>query len=284
MPVVNGQGFGDDTEAKQSDFRYLVGYHLNVVNCMITKARREGKTFPPPEYWYFDITAGCGVHPETGDPGSPVIFKQEAASAGIPFTAWFFDCHPHNCCALRERFHDDSSVNVIGGDHNETLMATIPDVDRPRLGLLYCDPSGNIPPFDLLAAFADHKITSRIDILINVPSTSLKRVYAANKDKGHKHLHEYLAGIPKDVWLIRQPQGKHQWSFIIGTRWASMPEFKRIGMHKIGTPEGDEVLRRLTFSERERDADPVLKLPGLSAAPGVPASTVPSNAAIKRAV
>jgi len=183
MPVVNGQGFGGNTEAKQADFRYLVGYHLNVVDCMVAKARREGKTFPPPEYWYFDITAGCGVHPETGDPGSPVIFKQVADGANIPSTAWFFDCHPSNCAALQERFQGDSSVHVVAGDHNETLMAAIPDVDRPRLGLLYCDPSGNIPPFDLLAAFADHKVTSRIDILINVPSTSLKRCTRPTRTK-----------------------------------------------------------------------------------------------------
>jgi len=47
MPVVNGQGFGGNTEAKQADFRYLVGYHLNVVDCMVAKARRAGHRCPP---------------------------------------------------------------------------------------------------------------------------------------------------------------------------------------------------------------------------------------------
>jgi len=63
-----------------------------------------------------------------------------------------------------------------------------------------------------------------------------------------------------------------------------MPEFKKIGMHKIGTPEGDEVLRRLTFSERERNADPVLQLPGLSATPGVQTCSVASDDTLRRAV
>ncbi len=251
MPVIDGVGFGECTAAKQADFGYLVRWHLQTVQNIIAKAEREGKEWPPPAYWYFDITAGKGRHPETGDPGSPVIFAQEAWARQIIPSMFLFEREEENCVARREAMSPWPEVAIHAGDHFDTLLESIPDVDRPRLGLLYCDPSGEVPPFNLLAAFAREKRTSRIDILIYLSATTLKRCAGSRvcREDGHLRLNEYLSAIPKDDWILREPQSRHQWTFALGTKWSAMPDFPRRGMHKVGTPAGDDLLRRLTYPE-----------------------------------
>lgn len=260
MPVIDGHGFSDATDAKQEDLRYILTFHLRVAARMIASAASEGRTFPPPDYWYFDITAGKGRHPTTGDPGSPLIFLEVARAEGAVPRTWFFEQDPANFAELQAAVKTDARTKLVLGDHAETLMPEIPAADRPRLGLLYCDTTGNVPPFELLRTFAEDKRTKRIDLLLNVPCTTLKRTYGAHAEKGARHLHEYLSDLPKTDWLIREPHGQHQWSFFVGTNWAEFPAFKNRGFYKLGTPEGDELLRRLTYSEREREDQPLLKL------------------------
>jgi len=249
MPVIDGMGYSECTPAKQADFRYLVSYHLGVVNCMIAKAQREGRTFPPPEYWYFDITAGKGTHPETGDPGSPLIFAQEAWEKQAPVRMWCIEEVAENCAELAAVLAEYPVEQIVCGDHSKELMQMIPQADRPRLGLLYCDPSGNIPPFDLLAEFASNRPTSRIDLLIYLSATTIKRCCGAFPEKGFKRLPEYLAAIPKDDWLLRIPQASAQWTFALGTKWSKFPPFPQKGFLKLGTPEGDALMDRLAYPE-----------------------------------
>jgi hypothetical protein len=274
MPVENGVGYGQHTQQKQADFRYLVGCHLLVFGCMVAKAARNGKVWPPPEYWYFDINAGMGCCPGDGEPGSPVIFAQEACDKGVPVRSMLYELEPSNCAALASCMTQFGGVHIHQGDHRETLLPSVPDVDRPRLGLLYCDPSGTYPPFDLLAEFASNKLTERIDLLVYLNATNIKRVHSVHGEKGYKRLDEALSSIPKEAWVIRESAGHEQWTFAFGSRWDGIKRLRLPGFHPIGSPEGQAILHKLTFPEG-KDGDTVFDVPGVSEDPRVPPCAVP---------
>lgn len=260
MPVDQRthQGYSACTEQKQSDFRYLVSYHTKVVKRMYERAAALGRPWPYPEYWYFDITAGSGRHPTTGDPGSPLIFAEEAERHGVHATMRLYDLEPSNCDSLRSELAATKlPCYVIAGDHNETLIPSIPeDPGRPRLGLLYCDTNGTYPPWPLLADFAKQKTTSRIDLLLYVAATTIKRLCGAHRDKGFMPLWDALLTIPKSDWLIRENAGRHQWTFILGTKWSKQQSFKNRDFWRIDSPEGEELLRRLTDARGCSYGDP----------------------------
>lgn len=57
--------------------------------------------------------------------------------------------------------------------------------------------------------------------------------------------------IGKKAWLIREPFGKHQWSFILGVNWEEFPEFKKIGFHKTSSTQGQNILNRINYTAKE---------------------------------
>jgi len=273
MPVQNGIGYGDFTADKQQNFRYLVGAHLKIVKAMMQKAHKLGNSWPPQEYWYFDITAGTGTCPETGDPGSPVIFADEAHRQQVRTRSFLFELDPGNCESLRGCMGGFPGWTVVPGDHKETVLPSIPDVGRSRLGLLYCDTSGTYPPFDLLRSFATVKETTRIDLLLYVSATNIKRCYGAYADRGYKRLTEELLTIPKSTWLVREPRGRHQWTFIFGSSWREMPGFPACEVHRVDGKQGQAILRRLTLRDGEDNGTATLfDVPRVPPAPSVPPS------------
>jgi len=284
MPIIDGIGYSEYTAQKQADFAYLVGYHLNVAGHMITRAAANRKTWPPWEYWYFDITAGKGTCPETDAPGSPLIFATEARQKGVRARALLFEKEPENCASLREHLADYPECTVIPGDHTITLMPSIPEADRPHLGLLYCDTSGTYPPFPLLAEFASNKLTERVDLLLYVSATTIKRCCGAFPDKGFQLLSDGLASISKATWIIREPQGRHQWTFICGSKWEGLSGFPKRGFYKLNTDEGQAILRRLTYKGGANGQPPVLDLPGVPEPSPVPTGANRSHAAQQGAV
>lgn len=264
MPVKDGIGYGAYTAEKQADFRYLVGYHTKVVKRMYERAAATNKVWPPPEYWYFDITAGSGRHPETGEPGSPLIFAEEAQANGTNAVMYLFEQDPANCDALRAELTSiPLPTELHQGDHQDTLIQAIPtEPDRSRLGLLYCDTNATYPPFDLLAQFASQKLTERIDILVYLSATTIKRCCGAFPEKGFRPLRDALSAIPKSDWLLRRKSGKHQWTFALGTLWSKQQSFKNRDFWRIDSPEGEAILQELTEPRRHGDdsKQPVLDL------------------------
>ena len=59
--------------------------------------------------------------------------------------------------------------------------------------------------------------------------------------------------VGKKQWLIREPIGKHQWTFMLGTNWKKFPEWKKEGFYRIDTEEGQRVFRRLNWTAGERE-------------------------------
>jgi hypothetical protein len=82
-------------------------------------------------------------------------------------------------------------------------------------------------------------------------ATSIKRVRCKWPEK--KTLHEYIEGINKKVWLIKKPEDKDmfQWTFLFGTNFANLDDWKKEGFYSLNSSEGMEILRKLDCTKYE---------------------------------
>jgi hypothetical protein len=250
MPVANGQGYSEYTAVKQEHFTAIIAMHLKIVSAIISE-----NTWPDKRYWYFDLTAGSGSHPKTGAPGSPLIFLGIAERMGVAYQAMLIERESAACELLGARLasvgSQFGSTEVLRGDHCEMmreLRCVLPP--RPTYGLAYCDPSGDRPAFELLAEMSQWSGLARVDFLVNCSATNIKREYRAFH-RG-RHISDDVAGIAKRYWLVREPYGKFQWTFLLGTNWDKFPEYRKIGLYRLSSPEGQAILERLAYSEPER--------------------------------
>lgn len=154
MPLVNGVGFSDYTETKQEFFNHFLAVHKDIVRAIIKKY-----DWASPWYHYFDCTAGPGV--VNGEWGSPLIAMHQLKSTqtfGV-FMEQNDDTYNELLDNLHDNFikHDGSEFRAFNGDSCELLPGVLSFLKgfSPKLalyGLVYFDPSGNIPPFDFFDA------------------------------------------------------------------------------------------------------------------------------------
>lgn len=250
MPVHNGIGYGPHTPDKQAMFLKLMEYHIPLTlavqhNCRI-------KQWPHADldtYWYFDITAGAGQDP-TGEAGSPLLFLDVARRHQLSYQAILIEQEWQNAFELAKQIHDPR-VQIVQGDHHQRLPAFFAKADR-RFGLLYCDTSGNIPPFDLLARMSQLTTYSRLDFCIYVFANNLKRVRCAAQTAEKRHLLAMLGTIAKKEWIVREPVGHNQASFLLGSNWVDFPAWEKEGFYSITRSRyGREILNRITFTKDE---------------------------------
>ena len=102
-----------------------------------------------------------------------------------------------------------------------------------------------------MAEFFTNPAFSKLDVLVNCPSTTIKRAAGAFPHIERKNLLENLLAIEKDYWYVREPYHKMQWTFLIGTNWDQFPLFSEIGFYRATSPEGREVLAHLAYTAEE---------------------------------
>jgi len=239
MPTINGVGFGDHSQDKQDDFRRMIRFHLGLVDHIEQQWNDR-------RYTYIDMNAGPGQY--EGITGSPLIFLDECVKIGIPYDATFIELDEINANALR--YHIKADVTVTNSDHALALRSYR---NQPPLGLglLYHDPTGVVPAFDLLAEVSRYPSLKKIDFMIYLSATNIKRVRLASQTDDVKCLDTYLEAIDKRVWIVRKPRGKEQWTFVIGSNWGDFPDWKKRQFYSVFSPEGKNILDRLTYTETE---------------------------------
>jgi hypothetical protein len=251
MPVKNGIGYSDYTQVKHDHYRALLEIQVPIVGHILTK-----HDWAWPSYLHFDITAGNGGTDE--QPGSPSIFTSVLKRRGHAYRAVFIEQEQVNADALRARFARDTGVTVEHGDHADILPSYIhacpADINqRTAYGSLFVDPTGCEPPWDLLIEFS--RAFRYVDIMIYMSATNLKRIRRARAKRDNcqqPDLHDRLRAIDKKYWLIREYQGAHQWTFLIGTNWVKYPDWKPGGFYAITSPEGQRVLNETNYTAQER--------------------------------
>lgn len=253
MPVKNGVGFSDSTLYKQECLRQILLQHM-----IISRGVIRNNDWADDLYIYIDMNAGRGKVPLSGINGSPLIFLQEPPS-GLDYLGVFIEKDRDNFHALiselemfspnyRHLLGKDEHVTSypIHGDSSLVLTELMGGIlDKPAtLGLIYSDPNG-VPPFEALAEVSQMQQARRVDILIYMSGTTIKRVRK-------KKLFDYLQTIDKKEWLIRrQDNSSWQWTFLFGTNWADYPGMEKIDLVKLRSNEGIEIFKKLNFTSKE---------------------------------
>lgn len=249
MPVLNGIGFGEHTALKQEHFEKLIRLHLAITASVQRNWReRRWQGADLDTYYYFDINAGAG-HDPTGLAGSPLIFLRQAALRGTRYQAVLIERELINYQELNRKIKD-SSVVIEHGDHADVLPKYFAKGPQ-RFGIVYADPSGDKPAFDLLGDMSRQPIYKLLDICIYVSATRRKRDRNSPKTREDRCLRDFLGVIDKKEWIIREPVGRDQWSFLIGSNWINFPDWKKEGFHSWKSPRGKEIFDLLTYTPEE---------------------------------
>jgi three-Cys-motif partner protein len=246
---IQSMGYSKYTPIKQDHFRKFITMHID----LMTKITMR-KCAWLDRYWYFDLTAGAGVY--GGVVGSPIVFAEEALNRpSVNFQLTLIEKDIKSAEILTSLLNTldlptNIGVKVICNDYHTAISPYLTPI-KAKAGLIYCDPNGDIPPFDLLSTiFASDKYRM-VDCLIYVPATTIKRVAKAALCQEERVLPVYMAAINKKHWLVREPIGTHQWSFILGTNWVDFPQMKSIGFYAFDSDEGVRIFRKLTLTAKE---------------------------------
>lgn len=233
-----------DTPVKQMNFRRFLTWHMSFTAVVIAKNHRVKP------YLYIDTNAGPGNYAAHGAPqvdGSPLIFLDVAVQQLAGYEALFIerDAGEYERLARNTRpWLSDGrrrSARAIAADANEIIPICGPE--EYRYGLIYHDPNGP-PDWELLRSAAAR--FPRVDILVNLNCTSIKRVRGAHGQDAPDLL-SGLARIGKQyVYHTATTHGKWQWLMAMLTNFEPR-DWRSQGIIKYN----DGLLKRLNLSRRE---------------------------------
>lgn len=251
------EGISDQTPRKQSDLRYILS-----TGFAVHKAIQNRRRWADPTIYHFDLTAGSGI--VNGEPGSPVIFWEEAKAAGMSCRAWFCERDKDSAHRLQSNLKAMGAdiwcrSRVLNMDYKDGLaeiLGALSSIRKPdnqwKYGLLYVDPNGTIlDGVETIGAFLS--ALPRIDVLVNVAATTYKRCRKAFADEERPYLTDHLALLGKKFLHVREPYHHFQWAFCLGTNWADHPEFRSRGFYDVRSLQGAKILQKLDLTTRERE-------------------------------
>lgn len=223
----------DNEERKQHVFNGVVSYLTRAVS----KYCKHGSP-----YLYIDMNAFDGA-------GSPAVFTTVAQKIGLTYRAYLLEQHPQSFCELQRRFAADTRATCIEGNHSKTIYESLSTYGRrfpnkTPYGLIYHDPQAAWS-LDTLRDVAQMPMVKRVDIVIQVQATGLKRAGKTRLSDGVKQIRG------KSRWLISRPFSKFQWTFLIGSNWPDLPEWKKEGLVDLYSDEGQNILDRLAHTKDE---------------------------------
>jgi three-Cys-motif partner protein len=250
MPIENGVGYSKYTDTKQVHFKQIVSTLLAITEKIVKK-----NTWAYPTFQYYDLNGGPGYNPE-GSLGSPLIFCEVARQFNLNYQMHLFENNSISfnrlCKSVNNSPYQNGqfAIKYYNIDHNEYSVPSLCTPPPTQFGLIYNDPTGNMPSFEFLSTFS--RIFPRIDILINCPCSTIKRTRKCSKVTNSKTLLQHLVNINKKYWLVREPHDKHQWSFVLGTNWANFPALEKIGLYKSHSEKGRQIIQVLNLTHKER--------------------------------
>ena len=208
--------------------------------------------------------AGPGI--KEGEKGSPIIFLEEALKyKDMKIKAVFIDVNSKNISDLRKNTSTFNNRNISITTECGYLEDILPEYFNSdkykRYGLIYSDANG-LTNFDILFEMSRVACYSKTDILINVNCTQIKRSRKLGKggkkyNTERRSLLDYLEdkGFDKRFISIREPYGKCQWSFILGTNWNSYPDFKNLKLYDFLSEKGWDIVCKLNYTKEEMEED-----------------------------
>ena len=280
MPKKDDVGFSKFTARKIEILASILDMHTQITQAVI-----KGNSFARQTYRYIDATSGKGYTPNDNlitkeilfkPPvwfntdliqdgrllGSPLVFLTVAESEKITvsYRADFIEANPVNLDELRHSVQKHSlkndwdtarTVKYHSGQYQEIVPKLFDVIDEREYGLLFVDPSGDAPDFELISQFA--RMRPRMEILIYLFATNIKRVY----EKTGKLLSDYLVEMGKSHWLIAKPikGDKSQRTFLLGSNWDKFKNYKKIDFMRLDSAEAQSFFPKLNLSTSQRMAE-----------------------------
>lgn len=253
MPIQDGIGFGEYTRIKLENYARIVDMHLAITHAVL---RRNNARYRQ-KYWYIDLTAGKGRVPESELLGSPLLFLDKAGASGVDleFQADFVEKVDKNCSELSDAVEKDRpasswtkiAVECHHGRYEEVVPRLLGTTRRNDFGLVFVDPTGSLPDFEILGLI--NRLRPKMEILIYLSSTNVKRL----KQYTARTLTDFLALVGKKHWLVRRPSpgDKYKWTFLLGSNGDLFTDYKKIDFYRTDSPTGQEVLEKLNLTEDE---------------------------------
>ncbi len=251
MPKVGNVGYGELTPLKIDVLSRIFDMHLMVTQAVIQKNPYYRQT-----YRYIDTTAGKGYTPDGKIIGSPLVFINSIISQNlqIPFITDLIECENENYKELKanvtkhcqEKALDSNQVHFYLGKYEDIVPELLPTRNELELGLVFVDPSGNLPNFETLSYIS--RMRPRMEILIYIPTTNVKR-------QGGKLLSDYMTEMGKKYWLVRKPLSwdKHKWTFLLGTSHPTIfKDYKGIDFVRLDSPEALKFFPKLNLTAKQR--------------------------------
>lgn len=240
----------DETETKQRNFRGLLNIIMPTARKMIVS---NGAWKPDPRFWIYDLNAARSSYPDDSGhmiTGSAVIGVEAARAFGLNYQAFLCELNPENTLDLSIHFADDRHVTVLTGDNRQTLPSVLGEFGPERFGYIYADPNNANIPTDLLTNIYSRRVYRRTDLIVNVAAASVKRI-VSGAGREDASLLSLLERVDKKYWLVRDPHGKHQWTFLVGTNWANFPEWEKEGFYRLDGDRGRHIWQTVALSKKQ---------------------------------
>ena len=278
MPRQGSAGFSDHTPIKQYVFAKFMQMHVTIVASIMERYPHLTDHF----YLYIDLYAGPGISDNVHrQRGSALLALDTLRGAGLwshvelieqnHETAKLLARHLAETFETLEDFVPTTEewqfmhgLDPCGGSlwcaDNARVLPLLFDRWAGHLaldtqfGLIYADPNGT-PCFDLLRLCATQ--LPKTDILLHMSANNLKRQRLSTKHPFDQTLIAILQTINKQYWLIQDPGegNRDQWTFLFGTNWRDVKEWRAQGFYRLDTPRGQAILHRLTYTKEELQAD-----------------------------
>lgn len=254
MPIENGVGYGEFTGVKIEHLSKILAMHIAITQAVIKKHA----SYYEPEYRYVDLTAGKGSTPD-GNMGSPIVFLEKTSGEKfeIPFRADLIERESVNIEELKKSVQahpmgtsQQGRVHFHQGEYENVIPQLFRSKKDFELGLVYVDPSGDLPNFKSLAHISEMR--PRMELLLYISATNVKRQFQQTQ----KFLSDFLIETGKQNWLIRKPVkgDSHQWTFLLGSNSDLFKPYRSIQsyFYLLNSPEGQQVFEKMNLSQEQR--------------------------------
>jgi three-Cys-motif partner protein len=251
MPIENGVGYGELTALKIEHLSKIMGMHLAITQAVLNKFPHFNQ-----QYRFIDMTAGKGINPNDVS-GSPIVFLEQVFSEAfrLPFRADFIERSEKNLEELKTNIEkvlpqsasNHHELNFMLGNYEEVIPKLLAFQNTKEFGLIFVDPSGEVPDFETLKFIAQKR--PKMEILIYLAATNVKRVHHFTE----KLLSDHMMHIGKKHWLIRKPipWDSHKWTFLLGSNTSIFKDYKKIDFLRLDSDEAQDFFPKLNLTKKQ---------------------------------
>jgi hypothetical protein len=264
MPISeNGVGYSDETQEKIATVHEVANWQYGIVRSIWL---RRWKRYARPFYYHVDAYCGTGLNPEDCKESASLQFLRRLRKEPFQSDAVLVDNGKErnsgvpNIESMRAMLTEEELREVrLSGQSNQLIIPRIlRSLKHMPLGMIFLDPNGVKDLPHLLPAIAEPWQGQKMDILIHVGTTAIKRArQAGGSCKDYQwYLDDILELARKDRGFIKRSPCQHGqgWFFILLTsaRAGTFKQWAQKGWHDLDTRLGRYLRQIANYTETER--------------------------------